>query len=81
MIKSNTTCRTPWCLYDVIWAPPKTKCNTAGSPYDVIEQLRAGSEQFADWSKFRVGEEEGDGEEEGREEKEGREEMETRGRR
>ena len=48
----NTTWRPPCCLLcDVTWAQPK--CNTMhGSAYDVIEQTRTGSQEFADWLKF-----------------------------
>ena len=34
------------------WAPPESN-TTSESPYDVIQQLRAGSQKFADWFKFQ----------------------------
>ena len=51
-LSPSTTWRPSWCLLcDVIWAPPE--CNAALEiPYDVIEQLRAGSQEFANWLKF-----------------------------
>ena len=41
-------------LCDVIWGQPGCK-TTCESPYDVIKQLRARSQEFADWLKFSQG--------------------------
>ena len=38
-------------LCDVMWAPPVGH-TTSESPYDAREQLRAESQEFADWLKF-----------------------------
>ena len=35
---------------DVMWALPEHNTTTE-SPYDVIEQLRAGSQEYKDWFK------------------------------
>ena len=48
----KTTWGPPWCLLcDVIWAPPGRNTSSV-SPYDVIEQPPAGSQEFADLLQF-----------------------------
>ena len=38
-------------VVNVIWDPPEGN-TTSESPYDVIKQLRVGSQEFADWLKI-----------------------------